>query len=389
MIKEEKVMKRLVLIPLMVVLAAVLVFTGCAQQAAPAPGQATVLNPAPAPQGPQTITAQTQAPAPSAPAAKPGKIYYLKFNDWGPSAITIGKLHIQAAEMIEERTGGKVIVTNYFNQSLLKYGDTFRGISAGIADLSLYVIGATQGVHDINQAIALPFMGLPDMPSGTKIYNELRQKFPELDRENTKANAKWLTVRMMPPTQLHLVKRFAALPDDLKGMKVIAGASLVDMLSQVGAAGVMMGPPDWYMSLERGLVEGQFVHWPAVYDFHTLELFKFHTLYGDGGIQMSPIGFMANLDSWNQIPAEYQKIIVDVYQWVNDESTTADLDLIDKAVKAARDWGHISDYLTPEEIQLWAKLVEPYHQSWIADATAKGWPAQQVYDGLKQIVAKY
>ena len=59
----------------------------------------------------------------SAPAKD--KVIELKFNDWGPPGIGIGKLHQQAAKMIEERTNGKVKVNCYFSQSLLKYPETF------------------------------------------------------------------------------------------------------------------------------------------------------------------------------------------------------------------------------------------------------------------------
>jgi len=383
-------MKRLILLPLAIILASVLILGACAEEAAPAPAPAPAPSPKPAPsQEPTRITPTVPAPTPTAPAPAPAKVYNLKFNDWGPAGITIGKLHIKAADMIEERTDGNVKITNYFSQSLLKYGDTYRGISSGIADISLYVIGATQGVHVINDVITLPFAGLPNMPDGTKIYTELRQKYPELDEENARTNTMWLDTRMMPGTQLHLVKKSALIPQDLKGMKLISGASLADMLLAVGAAGVILGPPDWYISIERGLVEGHLTHWPAVYDFQLLELFKFHTVFGDGGAGMSPIGFMVNLDSWNELPGEYQKIITEVYTWVNDESVKADLDLIALAEKTAKEWGHIITYLKPEQVEPWAKLVIPYHEKWIAEATAKGWPAQKIYDGMKEIIAKY
>jgi TRAP-type C4-dicarboxylate transport system substrate-binding protein len=381
--------KRLLLVPLIIVFAAGLVLCGCAEEApapSPAPAQPT---PAPSPGEKQVITA-TPSPAPAPkPAAAPGKVYRLKFNDWGPPTIGIGQLHIDAAKMIEERTDGNVIITNYFSQSLLNYGDTYRGISSGIADISLYVIGATQGVHHINEVISLPFIGIPDMYSGTDLYNELRQKFPALDEENARSDTIWLDIRMMPPSQLHLVDRPATVPEDLKGLKIITGASLLDLLSQVDAAGVLMGPPDWYMSLERGLVQGQITHWPAVYDFHLLELFKYHTIFGGGGAGLVPIGFMANLTSWNELPPEYQKIIIDVYKWVNVESIKYDIDTIETAEAEAKEMGHILNYLTPEKITPWAERAVSYHEKWIADTEAKGWPAREVYNGLKELIAAY
>jgi len=331
--------------------------------------------------------APTPAPAP-APTPAPEKVFDLKFNDWGPAAIGIGKLHMEAAKMIEERTGGKVKITCYFSQALLKYGDTYRGVSSGITDISLYVLGATQGVHDINEVIALPFLGLPDMETGAQIYKELRQKCPELDQENAKTNTMWLDTRMMPPNQLHLVKKTAKVPEDLAGMKVIAGASFSDMLESVGAALIQLGPPDWYMALDRGLAQAHILHWCAAYEFKIQELFKYHTLWGSGGAGMAPIGFLVNLETWNSLPPDYQQIIVDTYTWVNEESMKYDLALIDTAVNAAKEAGHTLTYLTPEEIKPWADLMESYHEKWIKETEAKGWPAQSIYDEAKRLVAK-
>src|SRR5210317_1480135 len=87
------------------------------------------------------------------------RVIELKFNDWGPPGIGIGKLHQQAAKMIEDRTNGRVKVHCFFSQSLLKYPETFRGISSNIADISLY---SPTPMHDVNRILGMSFTGLPD-----------------------------------------------------------------------------------------------------------------------------------------------------------------------------------------------------------------------------------
>lgn len=292
--------------------------------------------------------------------------------------------------MVEERTGGRVKITNYFGQALLKYGDTYRGVSSGIADISLYVIGASEGIHDINEVISLPFLGLPDMVTGAQIYKELRQKFPELDQENSKTGTMWLDVRMMAPTQLHLVNKTVRAPEDLKGMKVIAsGAAMTYLLQHVDGAAVHLGPPDWYLSLERGLVEAQLTHWLAVYEFGLLELFNYHTMWGDAGISMVPIGFLINLETWNSLPPDLQDILVEVYTWADEQSNEWDLGLLETALKTAAEQGNVLTYLTPSEIQPWVDLMTPYHEQWIEEMEGKGWPARAMVDEAKKLVAKY
>lgn len=319
------------------------------------------------------------------------EVITLKFNDWGPPGIGIGELHQQAAKMIEERTDGKVRVECYFSQSLLGYGDTYTGVSEGIADITLYVVGATPGVHALNQVFSLPFIGdIPDMTAGAAIYRQLLKDYPELDEENAKFNTKWLSIRVMPPNQLHLVNKQVRTTEDLRGMKVITGVGpLADLVNASGASAMQLGPPDWSTSLERGLAEAQITHWAAVHDFQLTDLFKYHTHFGGAGAGLVPIGFLVNLETWNKLTSNEQKVLVDVYDWVNEESLKYDIDLIKTAVDEAKAMGHTVTELTPQEVAVWAAAVKPYVEQFLDETEAKGWPARKVYEGLKKLIEEY
>ena len=224
-------------------------------------------------------------------AQEKGKVIELKFNDWGPPGIGIGKIHQQAAKMIEEKTNGRVKVNCYFSQSLLKYPDTFRGISSDITDISLYV---SAPIHEVNRILGMPFTGLPGMIKTSKIFREMLKQYPEFNQEFEKSGVKWISIRAMPANHLHLVKKPVKTPQDMKGMKIIGDPMLADQFKQVNAAVLQLGPPDWYSALERGVAEGHLLHLAAAYEFKLMELFKYHTLFGDGAGGAAPIGFAVN-----------------------------------------------------------------------------------------------
>jgi len=315
----------------------------------------------------------------------------LKFNDWGPPGIGIGELHQQAAQMIEEKTDGKVKVECYFSQSLLAYPDTYTGVSEGIADITLYVVGATPGVHKLNEIFGLPFTGdIPDMKAGAAIYQQLLEDYPEFDEENATMNTKWLSIRVMPPNQLHLINKPVKNIEDIKGMKMITGVGpIADMVNANGASAMQLGPPDWSTSLERGLAEAQITHWAAVHDFQLTELFKYHTHFGGAGAGLVPIGFLINLNTWNKLTSDEQEVIMEVYDWVNEESLKYDIDLIETAVDEAKAMGHTVTELTPQEIDAWAGAVAPYIEQYLEETEAKGWPARKIYEGLKKLIEEY
>ena len=314
------------------------------------------------------------------------KVIELKFNDWGPPGIGIGKLHQQAAKMIEERTNGKVKVNCFFSQSLLKYPETFRGVSSDIADISLYV---SMPMHEVNRILGMGFTGLPGMMKSTKIFQRMLEQYPEFNQEFEKSGVKWINIRSMLPTQLHLVKKQVRLPEDMKGMRVIGDPSLADSFKEVGAAVLQLGPPDWYSALERGVAQAHLVHYAAAYEFKIQELFKYHTHFGEGAGGATPIGFIVNLKKWNSLSPDIQKVIKDVYDWVNEEGLKYDVNILQTAINAAKKDGHIITELTPEEVQVWLDWAKPSNDKLLEEIAAKGWPARRIYDGMQQLIQEY
>jgi len=316
-------------------------------------------------------------------AQEKGKVIELKFNDWGPPGIGIGKLHQQAAKMIEERTNGRVKVNCYFSQSLLKYPETFRGVSSSITDISLYV---SSPIHEVNRILGMPFTGLPNMMKTTKIFREMMKQYPEFDKEFEKSGVKWISIRSMPANHLHLVKKPVKIPQDMKGMRIIGDPILADQFKQVNAAVLQLGPPDWYSSLERGVAEGHLLHIAAAHEFKLMELFKHHTLFGDGSGGAAPIGFVVNMKMWNNLSPDIQKIIVDVYDWANEEGLKYDVDLVENAIAQIKKDKHTVTVLSPSEIQPWLDWAKPANDKLLAELESKGWPAKKIYEGFQKVI---
>jgi len=367
-------MKKLVLMTLLIGLAVSLILAGGCAKPAPAPVPAPTESPA--------AVEEQAAPAPE-------KVFELKFNDWGAAVRDVGQIYERAAEMVEEQTEGRVKVTPYFSASLLQYPDTYTGLSSGVADISLYVIGATPGVHDLNGIFLQPQIGAPFFDKTSKIYEELLEKYPAIQNEMEKTNTRWLSIRAMPPYQLHTLNKPVRVPEDIKGMKIVSSGEYANLVNSLNGAAVALGPPDWYTSLERGVAEGQFVHWPAIYAYKTTELLKYHTNFGEGGTGMVAQGFIVNLDTWNSLPPDIQEILVEVYQWANDEAVKTDVALVQKAMNEAKDAGHTFVDLTPEDIQLWEEKMLPFVEKWISATENKGFPAREVYEGLQQLYKEY
>lgn len=328
--------------------------------------------------------------AETAPVPNPEKPIELKVSTWGPPQLPISQVNEEWAHMIEEQSGGRVKFTFYWGESLVKAGDTWKAIQTGITDIGYYVLGFSGGpaLHALNGLTALPFMGWEDMQMATDIYHELFPKFPELEAEFEGTKLLWLC--NMPPNQIHSVNNEVRVPADFKGMKVITSGRLAQIATNAGAAPITsMGPPDWYMSLERGLADSVMVHWPAIRGYGIIPLFNYHTDFGDAGISMAMHGMWANDTVWNELPADIQKIILDNSPWIQDRYMSIDEAEIIKGIDEAKKLGNTFATLSPEEIEEWKKTAESITLEWIKKVEAMGLPAQAVYDEVKRLIREY
>lgn len=356
--------KRFVFLPLVIVVAVSLLFVGC---------------------GVNTSSSTSTSASSSTPSTT--KVIELKYNSWSPQATELSQAELQGFKMIEEKSKGRIKITPYFDQTLLKTADSYKGLASGVADISKYSVGTTPGVQDLDYVFNLINVGLPNVEKTSKLYRQLLNKFPEIQQENEKKGVRWIDVTATPPTQLHLTKNQVKVPQDLKGKTIItSNAMLTELISSYGGAAVKLGPPDWYTSLQKGIAEGQITFYPAVTQYKTSELFKYHTHIGDGGLGINVFGYMINLKTWKSLPPDLQQIVTDGFVWIDDASIKMNQDLVDSALNDGKKAGQIFYECTPEEINKWAEAAKPVNAKWIKDTEAKGLPAQKIYDGLQQLI---
>ena len=322
-------------------------------------------------------------------AAGEQKTIELKYNDFNSSGIGITILTEKMLSEVETLTEGRVKITCYFNASLIKYPETFQGVSNGVADITYYMIGGTPGVHQLNEVFNLPFLGFKDMKSAARVYNQILDMYPALQTENERFNIRWLAIHPMVPFHLHTTNKVFRTPAEMRGQKILAEGHNALLFNGIGAAAMNMGPQDWYTSLQRNVVNGHFTHFVVPMEFKTDELLKYHTVFGAGGGGNGCVGYLINLDSWKKISPKDQQIIQDVFRKLNDETVLLDMGLQEKALaKLKADGGHTIVELTPAEIGLWRQAAQPVIDKWINDTEAKGLPGREIYNAIVKLAAE-
>jgi len=308
----------------------------------------------------------------------------LKYSDWSAPHMSMAKINQKMLDMIMERSQGRIKITSYFAETLMKNPETFRGIQSGVADLAEWVVGTTGSGEKLMTVMRLPFQDIPTTEMGSELFQKLFDTTPELISEYK--GIELFGLRQMPAYHLHTVKKLARKPEDLKGMKLIAASGWVDYAKAIGAAPVTMGVGDYYLSLERGVVEGVFLHFPASMMFKTLEVCKYHTLLNSSSI---PDAIIFNKKSWDSIPPDLQKIIREAIVWRTATVLKDDYNEVDKAVDYAKKKGNTFYTPTPEEMKLWRESAATLHETWIARYEKEGLPARKIFDKLMQLTNEF
>ena len=290
------------------------------------------------------------------------------------------------AKRVEEDTGGRVKITVYAHASLMDYKDTLSGLKDGIADIAFVAPETFPEAFPLNNVLVMPFMPLSDKEQQIKIWHELQGKFPELPAEWDEFQV--LYDDTMYSNTLHMVNFAAKVPEDMDGLRMFAGATVADIMEEYGATPLFLEVPDWFTSLDRGLLDGMWLPWDALLELNIYPLLPYHTTFPSAPGMLNRNTFMRK-EAWNTIPPDLQKIILDIAPDERSHFWNA----LDGAVTAVRkaaisEGGTIVD-LTPEEVDKWYQAAKPFHDAYIEKVNAMGLPATEVYNEALRLGKEY
>lgn len=316
------------------------------------------------------------------------QVIELTVNDHNPPPSTIAKSWDAWGKWVEEQSKGKLKITIHHGGALLAEKDAYRGTKTGVVDMAHYVLDRREGFL-LSTVTTLPFLGMPPQLEAGQLWMELLNRYPAMAKEWE--GVKIIGLFMMPPTHIHNKKKEVKTPADLKGMKIHgAEYALVQTMNAAGASPIQLDITEMYTGLERGILDGVMNHFPVCFIFRVLELMPYHTIFGDGGINMTPMFAIMNPKKFENLPKDLQKVLEDSGKVWTQEMARLDFPLQKTAVDFVKEKGHKITSLTPDEVRVWYNLVkEPIHNQWIKEAEAKGLPAKALYDDTLSLIKKY
>ena len=312
---------------------------------------------------PSTTAAATTSPVASGP------IVTLKLGASLGTASGQTKLVQWWADEVTKRSNGRIKFQTFWGGTLVQRGEELNAVQKGILDAGIIV--------SIYNPDELPLFGWdynfmfsptdPDMAGKLAAKVMARQ---EVRDSIEKYNMKILGQVFLAPYGYNGTKPFNTYTD-LKGIKIAtSGQEMGSWVSAVGAVPVTMGSGDKYGALQTGVVTGNLLSTDSIYSNKLHEVAKYVTLCELG----SPIGsaLTINKDSFNKLPTDLQKVLIDVGSEMLDQNITAVKAAYDTAITKMKAEGATIIPFSFEEKVKWANAVPNLPSDWAKKADAKG-----------------
>ncbi len=164
--------------------------------------------------------------------------------------------------------------------------------------------------------------------------------------------------------------------DDLKDVKIGGAGPNLPWLKYVGAVPVQSTLPEGYLSLSTGVYDGWLMFPSAYYGFKFYEPAPVYTLIGFG--PMAVIGLTINNNTFAKLPAEVQKIILEVGREYERQSGIANNKRQEIGLAKLAEAGAIIQTIPEETRTAWAESLADFPSQQAHDADSRGLPGTEV-----------
>lgn len=265
-----------------------------------------------------------------------------------PKADMKSQTIYKLAELVGERTKGRVEFKFFHGASLIKKPQFVDGVARGIADISTGPISFVTGK-------------IPDL-SPFEVYGAYRlDKFLEMSKAVSPLLAELFAKHGIHPLFIQYSgsvvfadkTKFLKTPADWAGQKMrLAGRWQSTLAKNWGASPVFMAPGDLYVALQRGVIDGYMLIWDIVYGLKLQEVAPFII---DSGFSNNIEVVTMNLKKWEELTDEDKKIFRDAVEEILPWTYEATLKYYAEIQQKIIDQGGKIYKLTPEEKTLYLK----------------------------------
>jgi len=282
------------------------------------------------------------------------------------------------AELVAEKTGGEFTL-NISYGGLSKNRENLDGISIGAFEMAQFCAGYHRDKNPSITVLELPFLGVETLEQERAI-SEAVYAHPAVQKDLARWNATLLMPTPLPQYNFVGVGDAPHKLGDFEGMSVRATGGIGAAMEAIGAVPTSMSATEVRQALDSGVVKAVSFAPHAHMSFGTIETGKWWTTNLNPGTVNCPV--VVNTDALSALSDEHREALMGSV----GEAMDYYIDYYNEKTMAA--WGPALDErgiervtFAPEEIAAFkTAAAEPAAKAWIEEMTARGLPAQELYD---------
>ena len=289
------------------------------------------------------------------------------------------------AELVSEKTGGEFTL-NLSYGGLSNNRENLDGISIGAFEMAQFCAGYHYDKNPSITVLELPFLGVSSLEQEVEISQAIYQH-PAAIEDLARWNATLLMPSPLPQYNIAGVGDGPGTLAEFEGLAVRATGGIGKAMKAIGAVPTSMSATEVRQALDSGVVSAVAFAPHAHMSFGTVESAKWWTTNLNPGTVNCPV--VVNTDALNSL---------------SDAERDALLGSVDEAIahyitnyneKTMVQWGPLLDEkgieritYSDEELAAFREAVAaPAAQAWVEENTARGLPAQELYDLVAGMIA--
>lgn len=295
--------------------------------------------------------------------------------------------HQPWADAVEKAGNGSIKVSVFPSGSLVSPKQMYDATVNGLADVACISIGHYPGRFPLTESLSFPGSGIADPKMAADIIMAMYAKYPQMQKEFDAV--KPLFFFGFAPMSIASLKKPVRSWDDLKSLRLrINHKGSADYLKTAGVSPAFIAPPDIFLSLQKGIIDGSVMGWFGHHAFGATKLAQYFT-----EVPSVPGPFFAYIMN----KRKFEKLSEDQKAAIMSVSGDAGAGLlaasgekeIEVATKSIReDPKKEIIQLTAEQERLWAEKAADAQQKVIEKMEKRGLPIRQFIQDVKAMAAE-
>ena len=289
------------------------------------------------------------------------------------------------AELVNEKTGGEFTL-NISYGGLSKNKENLDGISIGAFEMAQFCAGYHRDKNPSITVLELPFLGVSSLEQEVELSMAVYQH-PAVQADL----ARWDATLLMPSPlpQYNLVGGGDAPSKlaDFEGLTVRATGGIGKALGAVGAVPTSMSATEVRQAMDSGVIKSVAFAPHAHMSFGTIENATWWTTNLNPGTVNCPV--VVNTTALDSLTDEHRDALLSSVDEALDHYVSAyEGKTMDAWGPALEERGITQVTFSDAEIASFQETAAPIAATWIEENTARGLPAQELYDMVTGMIAE-